>query len=121
MRTWIRLDKYLCACTGCTRSQSKLYLKKGLVKVNGEPEKRPEIKVDPGKDQVSLLETPGHVLVTVVEGKFHQIKRMFQARGNQVVYLKRTAMAGISLDPDLDRGQWRELTEEEVERLRSLC
>ena len=54
MRTWIRLDKYLCACTGCTRSQSKLYLKKGLVKVNGEPEKRPEIKVDPGKDQVSL-------------------------------------------------------------------
>ena len=50
----MRLDKYLCACTGCTRSQSKLYLKKGLVKVNGEPEKRPEIKVDPGKDQVSL-------------------------------------------------------------------
>lgn len=59
--------------------------------------------------------------LTICEGKFHQVKRMFAARGKRVVYLKRIAMAGISLDERLAPGQWRELTEEETERLRTLC
>ncbi len=234
----MRLDKYLSLCRGCTRSQGKAFLKKGLVTVNQETEKRPERRIDPGKDQValageilsyqehvylmfhkpagcvtavhdrehrtvmdylpkegrrglfpvgrldldteglllltddgelchrllapgrhvektyyavlerpvsredqeafregldigekrrtlpaslSLLERPDQAMVTVVEGKFHQIKRMFQARKNRVVYLKRIRMGGISLDESLKPGEWRELTEEEIERLRSLC
>lgn len=59
--------------------------------------------------------------VTLCEGKFHQVKRMFAARGKQVVYLKRISMAGITLDEKLGPGMWRELTNEETERLRLLC
>lgn len=59
--------------------------------------------------------------VTIYEGKYHQIKRMFAACGCEVFYLKRIRMAGLSLDPSLAPGEWRELTEEEMERLHILC
>ena len=55
--------------------------------------------------------------IRVTEGKYHQVKRMFAARGKQVVYLKRMAIGGLALDPDLQPGEWRELTEEEVRLL----
>jgi 16S rRNA pseudouridine516 synthase len=54
------------------------------------------------------------VRVTIHEGKFHQIKRMFQALDKQVVYLKRIAMGALELDPGLDLGEYRELTGQEV-------
>ena len=59
------------------------------------------------------------VKVTIREGKFHQIKRMFQARGMEVLYLKRLSMGPLSLDPDLPEGSFRTLTEEELAALRS--
>ena len=52
--------------------------------------------------------------VRVTEGKYHQVKRMFAARGTQVTYLKRLAIGALSLDESLAPGQWRELTDEEV-------
>ena len=55
--------------------------------------------------------------IRVTEGKYHQVKRMFAARGKHVVYLKRMAIGDLMLDPDLQPGEWRELTEEEVARL----
>lgn len=55
--------------------------------------------------------------VIVSEGKFHQVKRMFLALGNEVVYLKRIAIAGLVLDEKLKIGEARELTAEEVSRL----
>ena len=58
------------------------------------------------------------VKVTIREGKFHQIKRMFQARGMEVLYLKRLSMGPLSLDPDLPEGSFRPLTEEELAALR---
>ena len=61
------------------------------------------------------------IYLTICEGKFHQVKRMFEARGKKVVYLKRVKMAGIALDETLAPGQWRELTNEEMERLQRLC
>lgn len=57
------------------------------------------------------------VNVTIQEGKFHQIKRMFEAVGKRVIYLKRLSMGGLRLDPELLPGMYRRLTEEEVERL----
>lgn len=57
--------------------------------------------------------------LTICEGKFHQVKRMFAARGKQVIYLKRISMAGISLDESLAPGQWRTLSEDEIRALRS--
>ena len=57
------------------------------------------------------------VYLTIQEGKFHQVKRMFEALGNKVMFLKRISIGRISLDPDLELGQIRELTEEEEEML----
>lgn len=58
-------------------------------------------------------------LLTIYEGKFHQVKRMFAAVGNEVVYLKRVAMGALQLDPSLALGTYRELTAEELELLSS--
>ena len=57
-------------------------------------------------------ETEGHI--TLVEGKYHQIKRMAEAVGNKITYLERVTFAGISLDRSLARGEFRFLNEEEM-------
>ena len=58
--------------------------------------------------------------VTLREGKFNQVKRMLAYRGKPVLYLERVKMGNLTLDPDLPRGEYRFLTAEEVENLRSL-
>lgn len=57
------------------------------------------------------------VQVTIQEGKFHQVKRMFQAVGKKVTYLKRISFGPIPLSEDLALGEHRPLTFEEVELL----
>lgn len=57
--------------------------------------------------------------LTITEGKFHQVKRMFQAVGKRVVYLKRISMGPLALDELLELGEYRELTEEEIELLKN--
>ncbi len=57
--------------------------------------------------------TPKEVLLTITEGKFHQVKRMFFAVGNRVISLHREAIGHIKLDVEV--GQWRFLTAEEIE------
>lgn len=59
--------------------------------------------------------TSSAFLLHICEGKYHQVKKMVRALGNEVVYLKRIAMAGIRLDPNLPCGSCRELTQEEKE------
>jgi 16S rRNA pseudouridine516 synthase len=54
------------------------------------------------------------IKVTIREGKFHQIKRMFEAVGKRVLYLKRLSMGPLVLDPSLAPGEWRKLTPEEI-------
>ena len=56
-------------------------------------------------------------LVTIREGKFHQIKRMFSALGKEVLYLKRLTMGTLTLDPSLAPGEYRRLTDEELQLL----
>jgi len=60
------------------------------------------------------------VLITIHEGKFHQIKRMFQATGCQVTYLKRLSMGTLVLDEHLKPGEYRHLTEKEITQLKEL-
>lgn len=62
---------------------------------------------------LELLERPDEALVTLREGKYHQIKRMLAARGKPVLYLKRLTMGPLVLDETLQPGQWRELTRQE--------
>ena len=52
--------------------------------------------------------------ITLTEGKYHQIKRMVAATDNRVTYLERVSFGGIRLDPALERGQWRLLTDREI-------
>ena len=52
--------------------------------------------------------------LTIVEGKFHQVKRMFEAVGKKVTYLKRLSMGNLRLDEKLQTGEYRELTEDEI-------
>ncbi|YCA43227.1 rRNA pseudouridine synthase [Bacillus sp. JZ8] len=56
--------------------------------------------------------------LTITEGKFHQVKRMFESVGKKVVYLKRLSMGELKLDEKLELGQYRELTDEEVALLK---
>ncbi|PAQ12857.1 16S rRNA pseudouridine(516) synthase [Bacillaceae bacterium SAOS 7] len=55
--------------------------------------------------------------LTITEGKFHQVKRMFEAVGKKVVYLQRISMGPLVLDEELELGEYRELTEEEIKLL----
>lgn len=232
----MRLDKYLCDNNIGTRSQVKEYIKKGQVTVNGQTEKKPDIKINEETDTVtfqgqelhyrkytyymlnkpegvvsatddntaptvvSLLAVPeqkdlfpvgrldkdttglllltndgalahallspkkhvdkaylvkpekplsqedihrleegldigddkptapakarltenGDLLLTIHEGRFHQVKRMLQAVGNQVLTLERVSFGPLSLDPSLQRGEYRALTEAEIEALSGL-
>ncbi|WP_374124633.1 pseudouridine synthase [Leptotrichia hongkongensis] len=56
--------------------------------------------------------------ITISEGKFHQVKRMFKAVNNEVLYLKRVKMGSLLLDEKLKLGEYRELTEEELNNLK---
>ncbi|MCD8145259.1 MAG: rRNA pseudouridine synthase [Oscillospiraceae bacterium] len=64
-----------------------------------------------------LENRPGWCLVTLREGKFHQVKRMLAARGKPVLSLERLSMGNLHLDKALDAGEYRALTPNEVENL----
>lgn len=71
---------------------------------------------------LKVLKAGEHPLceVTIFEGKFHQVKRMFEKRENKVLYLERVRFAGLELDPCLERGDMRELTLEEEAIIRGV-
>lgn len=68
----------------------------------------------PAKLRVLKSGTQSEIELTICEGKFHQVKRMFQAVGKEVVYLKRLQMGTLILDKSLKPGEYRELTEQEI-------
>lgn len=69
----------------------------------------------PAKIEV-IEETAVHI--TITEGKFHQVKRMFEAVSNKVLYLKRISMGSLQLDETLKLGEYRKLTAEELALLK---
>lgn len=58
------------------------------------------------------------ILLTIREGRFHQVKRMLQAVGNEVLYLKRLSMGRLRLPEDLEKGAYRPLSEEELYKIK---
>ena len=230
----MRLDKFLSECGICSRSESKIFIKKGMITVNGKKAAKGEEKIDPDNDEIMfkgqkiiyaefeyymlnkpagvvsatedkndktvidlvpkphvkdifpvgrldkdteglliitndgetahrLLSPKKHVdktyfvrtsggeigteeveklengvdigeekltlpaeieilkngeisesLLTIREGKFHQVKRMFKAVGREVIYLKRISMGNIKLDESLEKGECRKLSEDEI-------
>ncbi|MFO8068789.1 MAG: pseudouridine synthase [Alkalibacterium sp.] len=72
--------------------------------------------------KLTILETDeeagtSKVEITIQEGKFHQVKRMMETVGKKVTYLKRVAMGDLKLDPLLELGAYRPLTEAEIDML----
>ena len=55
--------------------------------------------------------------LSIAEGKFHQVKRMFLARDNKVLYLKRIKIGDVWLDKLLEKGQYREMTQQEKDSI----
>lgn len=88
--------------------QDSVSFQKGLVLRDGTVTKPAEI----------LPEDEKTVSVRLTEGKYHQVKRMFAALGYHVEELERTEMAGLRLDPSLERGEWRYLKNNEIRVLK---
>ncbi|MFK9091119.1 pseudouridine synthase [Bacillus salipaludis] len=72
----------------------------------------------PGELRILKSGICSDIELTITEGKFHQVKRMFEAVGKRVVYLQRISMGPLALDETLELGEYRELTDDEVELLR---
>lgn len=68
--------------------------------------------------QIDLFENGDEGIITLKEGKYHQIKRMMGALNNKIIYLERITFGPLVLDESLKRGEWRFLTDEEIEKLK---
>lgn len=86
--------------------------KEGLDIGNGERSKEASLKI------LHAEEKESEVLITITEGKFHQVKRMARAVDSEVLYLKRLSMGTLQLDEKLKPGDYRRLTEIEIQQLK---
>lgn len=68
----------------------------------------------PGMLKILKSAPISEIELTITEGKFHQVKRMFEAVGKKVIYLKRMTMGELTLDESLALGEYRELTDDEL-------
>lgn len=93
-------------------TEDDVNLFKNGVDIKEERPTRPAKLVILKSDEISEIE------LTITEGKFHQVKRMFEAVGKEVLYLKRLSMGALVLPKDLKPGEYRPLTEEEIQLLK---
>ena len=98
---------YYAKIQGKVTQEDILAFEKGVVLDDGYETMPSQLKILKS-DDMSEIE------LTIHEGKFHQVKRMFESVGKKVVYLKRLSMGKLKLDESLKLGEYRELTEEEV-------
>lgn len=68
---------------------------------------------------ISANDEGSEIRLTIQEGKFHQVKRMFESVDKKVIFLKREEFGGLLLDPTLEEGEYRELTDDELSLLKS--
>ena len=98
---------YLYKCIEPLSIQSKQKIENGITLKDGYATKPCSIKL--------LNETSGEI--TLTEGKYHEIKRLFGAVGNKITYLERISFGTLILDKNLPRGHFRELTQQELSNL----
>lgn len=77
----------------------------------------PELTLPAKLEIQSSGTTVSEILLTIQEGRFHQVKRMFEAVGKKVIYLNRLSMGTLCLDETLPKGAFRALTEQEIKEL----
>jgi len=73
----------------------------------------------PGELNILKSDLQSEIELTIQEGKFHQVKRMFESVGKRVTYLKRLSMGSLKLDDNLALGEYRELTTKELADLQN--
>jgi 16S rRNA pseudouridine516 synthase len=122
------VDKgYLAMVSGVLPSDAAELFERGVDIGDEEPTAPAILKAvlenDPLDTYFDGREIPGTVKVHIVitEGRYHQIKRMFEALGCRVEYLKRISMGSLVLDKDLGVGNYRELNPGELEGLGIKC
>ena len=98
---------YYAKIQGKVTEEDILAFEKGVILDDGYETMPAQLKIIEGGEQ-------SEIELTIHEGKFHQVKRMFESVGKKVVYLKRLSMGKLKLDESLGLGEYRELTEEEV-------
>jgi 16S rRNA pseudouridine516 synthase len=102
---------YFAKIKGVVGSNDVLAVEEGIVLDDG-------YKTLPGQLEIIQAGDISEIQITIHEGKFHQIKRMFAALDKEVIYLKRLAMGRLQLDDNLAIGHYRELSEEELQLLK---
>lgn len=104
---------YYAECSGKIDTARIHMLETGVDIGDEEPTSPAKVRLISQSDCTYTIE------LTIMEGRFHQVKRMIQAVGGSVTYLKRLSMGSLSLDSDLPKGAYRSLTENEITRLKS--
>lgn len=105
--------KYFAVIDGVVEDKHKAIFLQGLVLDDGYQTKKAYLEIEKSGSQ-------SHVTLSICEGKFHQVKRMFQAIGTEVIYLKRLTIGPLVLDDSLALGEMRPLTAEEVKMLKEI-
>lgn len=101
---------YYAKVEGVVTNDDILEFEKGVVLDDGYKTMPSQLKILKS-DEISEIE------LTIHEGKFHQVKRMFESVGKKVVYLKRLSMGNLKLDESLDLGEYRELNIDEIKQM----
>ncbi len=107
---------YFAVVTGPVTEEDIAAFRDGITLEDGTLCRPAVLEKETGKETGDRPLSP--IRITITEGKFHQIKRMFQARGKEVLYLKRISMGPLTLDPALPPGAYRRLTDEELSLLK---
>ena len=104
---------YYAEVDGVVDESHKDNFKKGIILEDG-------YETLPAKLEIVKSDIISKVYLTIKEGKYHQVKRMFEALSMQVIFLKRISIGTLVLDDSLNLGEYRELTEEEVFLLKNI-
>ncbi len=102
--------KYYVELDGELKEEFIEIFKNGIVLKNGDEDEKCKTA-----DLEILTKTT--CCLTITEGKYHQVKRMFETLGRTVIYLKRLSIGKVELDKSLNLGEYREMTEDEVSRI----
>ena len=104
--------KYYVEVDGTVTNEHIIMVEKGIVLDD-------DYKTLPAKLEILESNVFSKVFLTIQEGKYHQVKRMFEFLSMKVIYLKRVSMGPLLLDSTLSPGEYRELSDEEIKSLRN--
>lgn len=109
------VDKeYFARIQGIVTTEDSVHFASGVILTNGEQAKPSKLTIE----LVDEINEISEIQLVIQEGKFHQVKRMFEAVDKKVIYLKRLRMGNLWLDEELALGEYRALTEKELEALK---